>query len=56
MYNYIKQYLSLTHSFMLQVINGHGKGANPDHRINVEGSLTEAEICCNYKDKSLAKK
>ena len=56
MYKYIKKYLGLTHSFMIQVANGHGKGANPDHRINVQGCLSQAENCCVFQDKSLTKK
>lgn len=56
MYKYIKKYLGLAHSFMIQVANGHGKGANPDHRINVQGCISQAENCCIFQDKSLTKK
>ena len=56
MYKYTKQYIGLTHSFMLQVVNGHGKGAHPDHRINVQGCLSQAQTCCNFYDKALTRK
>lgn len=52
----IKKYLSLTYSFMLQVKNGHGKNANPDHRIDVEGYLSEAQIAIAFRYDNIAKK
>ena len=39
----LKKHLSLCKSFMRQVLDGHGQGGIPDHRIDIQGQIANAE-------------
>jgi len=39
----LRKHLALAKSFMREVLDGHGEGANPDHRPDIEGEITNAE-------------
>lgn len=39
----LRKHLSLMKSFMKESMDGHGEGGTPDHRIDVEGQINNAQ-------------
>lgn len=39
----LRKHLATCKSFMREVLDGHGEGGVPDHRIDIEGELVNAE-------------
>lgn len=54
--NCLRKHLAVMKSFMREVIDGHGEGANPDHRINIEGEIVNAEYHASLIDNVFMRK
>lgn len=54
--NCLRKHLSACKSFMREVLDGHGKGGVPDHRIDIEGELVNAEYHAELIDETFMRK
>lgn len=52
----LQKHLALCRSFAREVLDGHGEGAYPDHRIDIEGELANAESHASVIDSEFTTK
>lgn len=54
--NCLRKHLAACKSFMREVLDGHGEGGVPDHRIDIEGELVNAEYHAELIDDTFMRK
>lgn len=52
----LQKHLALCRSYAKEVIDGHGDGAYPDHRIDIEGEIINAEMHASLIDEEFTTK
>lgn len=52
----LRKHLAACKSFMKEVLDGHGEGGVPDHRIDIEGELVNAEYHAELIDDTFMRK
>ena len=52
----LRKHLALFNSYAKEVLNGHGQGANPDHRIDLQGQINNAQYHASMIDEDLCRK
>ena len=52
----LQKHLALCKSYMREVLDGHGEGGNPDHRDDIDGELTNAELHASVIDETMTLK
>lgn len=49
----LQKHLALAKSYAREVLDGHGAGGVPDHRDDIEGEITNAEVHASLIDKGM---
>lgn len=49
----LQKHLALCKSFAREVLDGHGEGGDPDHRDDMDGEITNAEMHASMIDEEM---